>query len=43
MEEEIVIHPPAPLAKRIALLVAVLVISGLGVAMAASDRLCRGG
>ncbi|MBK7150298.1 MAG: efflux RND transporter periplasmic adaptor subunit [Sandaracinaceae bacterium] len=34
MEEEIVIHPPAPLAKRIALLVAVLVISGLGVAMA---------
>lgn len=34
MEEEIIIHPPPPLAKRIALLVAVLVISGLGVAMA---------
>lgn len=34
MEEEIIIHPPAPLAKRIALLVVVLALAGLGTAMA---------
>lgn len=33
-EEEIVIYPPPPIAKRIALLAVVLVLAGLGVAMA---------
>ncbi len=34
MEEEIVIHPPPPFAKRLALLVVALVVLGLGAAMA---------
>ncbi len=33
MEEQVVIHPPPPLAKRLALLAALLFVAGLGVAL----------